>query len=121
VTGYEKLICDLDIIASLCVEYGPVIVDDEELALDAIREVGHGGHFFGVDHTMTRFRTCFHRPVVASKQNIERWRAAGSLTAEQRAEVVWRARLEEHVPPPIDAGVKRDVDAYIAARTLELG
>jgi trimethylamine--corrinoid protein Co-methyltransferase len=70
---------------------------------------------------MTRFRTCFHRPVVASKQNIERWRAAGSLTAEQRAEVVWRARLEEHVPPPIDAGVERDVDAYIAARTLELG
>jgi trimethylamine--corrinoid protein Co-methyltransferase len=121
VTGYEKLICDLDIIASLCVEYGPVIVDDEELALDAIREVGHGGHFFGVDHTMTRFRTCFHRPVVASKQNIERWRAAGSLTAEQRAEVVWRSRLEAHVPPPIDAGVERDVDAYIAARTLELG
>ena len=121
VTGYEKLICDLDIIASLCVEYGPVIVDDEELALDAIREVGHGGHFFGVDHTMTRFRTCFHRPVVASKQNIERWRAAGSLTAEQRAEVVWRVRLEEHVPPPIDAGVARDVDAYIAVRTLELG
>ncbi len=121
VTGYEKLICDLDIIASLCVEYGPVIVDDEELALDAIREVGHGGHFFGVDHTMTRFRTCFHRPVVASKQNIERWRTAGSLTAEQRAEVVWRARLEEHVSPPIDAGVARDVDAYIAARTLELG
>jgi trimethylamine:corrinoid methyltransferase-like protein len=35
--------------------------------------------------------------------------------------VVWRARLEEHVPPPIDAGVERDVDAYIAARTLELG
>ncbi|MGI9187002.1 MAG: trimethylamine methyltransferase family protein [Gaiellales bacterium] len=121
VTGYEKLICDLDIIASLCVEYGPVVVDDEELAIDVIREVGHGGHFFGVDHTLTRFRTCFHRPVVASKQNIERWRAAGSLTAEQRAEAVWRARLDEHEAPPIDADIEREVDAYIAARTLELG
>ena len=68
------------------VEYGPVEIDDATLALDAIREVGHGGHFFGVDHTMERYRTCFHRPVVASKQNIERWRAAGSLTAEQRAQ-----------------------------------
>jgi len=121
VTGYEKLICDLDIIASLSVEYGPIVVDDEELALDAIREVGHGGHFFGVDHTMSRFRTCFYRPIIATKQNIERWRAAGSLTAEQRAEVVWRERLAEHVPPPIDADVEREVDAYIAARTLELG
>jgi len=121
VTGYEKLICDLDIIASLSAEYGPIVVDDEELALDAIREVGHGGHFFGVDHTMSRFRTCFYRPIIATKQNIERWRAAGSLTAEQRAEVVWRERLAEHVPPPIDADVEREVDAYIAARTLELG
>jgi trimethylamine--corrinoid protein Co-methyltransferase len=120
VTGYEKLICDLDIISSLCVEYGPIVVDDEELALDAIREAGHGGHFFGVDHTMSRFRTCFHRPIVATKQNIERWRAAGSLTAEQRAEAVWRERLEAHTPPAIDAAVEREVDAYIAARTLEL-
>jgi trimethylamine--corrinoid protein Co-methyltransferase len=69
---------------------------------------------------MERYRTCFHRPVVASKQNIERWRAAGSLTAEQRAEALWRERLEAHVPPPIDADVEREVDAYIAARTLEL-
>ena len=121
VTGYEKLICDLDIIASLAVEYGPIVVDDEELALDAIREVGHGGHFFGVDHTMSRFRTCFYRPIIATKQNIERWRAAGSLTAEQRAEVVWRERLVDHVPPPIDPEIEREVDAYIAARTLELG
>jgi trimethylamine--corrinoid protein Co-methyltransferase len=120
VTGYEKLICDLDIIASLCVEYGPIVVDDEELAVDVIREVGHGGHFFGVDHTMARFRTCFHRPVVASKQNIERWRTAGSLSAEQRAEAIWRERLEQHEAPPIDAAVEREVDAYIAARTREL-
>jgi trimethylamine--corrinoid protein Co-methyltransferase len=121
VTGFEKLVADVDIIGSLMVEYGPVEIDDATLALDAIREVGHGGHFFGVDHTMERYRTCFHRPVVASKQNIERWRAAGSLTAEQRAEALWRERLDAHVPPPIDADVEREVDAYIAARTLELG
>jgi len=120
VTGYEKLVADVDMIGSLMVEYGPVEIDDATLAIDAIREVGHGGHFFGVDHTMERYRTCFHRPVVASKQNIERWRAAGSLTAEQRAEALWRERLEAHVPPPIDADVEREVDAYIAARTLEL-
>ena len=120
VTGFEKLVADVDMIGSLMVEYGPVEIDDATLALDAIREVGHGGHFFGVDHTMERYRTCFHRPVVASKQNIERWRAGGSLTAEQRAEALWRERLEAHVPPPIDADIEREVDAYIAARTLEL-
>ena len=120
VTGYEKLIADLDIISSLCVEYGPVVVDDDELAIDVIREVGHAGHFFGVDHTLARFRTCFHRPVVASKQNIERWRNAGSLSAEQRAEAVWRARLEAHEPPAIDPSALAEIDAYVASREREL-
>ncbi len=71
--GFEKLIADLDIIASLQVEFGEFVVDDSTLALDTIREVGHAGHFFGAEHTLARFRTCFHRPVIATKQNIERW------------------------------------------------
>lgn len=120
VTGYEKLIVDLDVIASLTVEYGPLVVDDDTLAVDVIREVGHGGHFFGVDHTLARFRTCFHRPAVAVTQNIERWRAAGALTAEQRAEAVWRARLDAHEPPPIDEAVRAEVDRYVEVRTREI-
>jgi trimethylamine--corrinoid protein Co-methyltransferase len=120
VAGYEKLIVDLDIIASLCVEYGPVAVDADELALDAIREVGHGGHFFGVEHTLNRFRDCFHRPAVATTMNVERWRAAGAKTAEQRAEDVWRERLAAHEPPPIDPDVRGEIDAYVASREREL-
>jgi len=121
VAGYEKLIADLDIIASLCVEYGPVPVDEGELALDAIREVGPGGHFFGVDHTLSRFRDCFHRPAVATTMNVERWRAAGAKTAEQRAEDIWRERLAAHEPPPIDPALLAEIDAYVAARSAEIG
>lgn len=120
VTGFEKLIADLDIISSLCVEYGPVVVDDDELAIDVIREVGHGGHFFGVEHTLERYRTCFHRPVVGTTQNIQRWRDAGSLTAEQRAEAIWRERLAAHEPPPIDPAVEREIDDYVASRSAAL-
>ena len=121
VTSFEKVIADLDLIASLQVEFGPFIVDDDTLALDAIREVGPGGHFFGVEHTMERFRTCFHRPTLASTANLDRWTRSGSLSAEQRAEEIWRNRLEAHVPPPIDETILRELDAYIARRTSELG
>ena len=121
VTSFEKVIADLDLIASLQVEFGPFIVDDDTLALDAIREVGPGGHFFGVEHTMERFRTCFHRPTLASTANLDRWTRSGSLSAEQRAEEIWRTRLEAHVPPPIDETILRELDAYIARRTSELG
>ena len=118
--GFEKLIADLDVIASVCVEYGPIRIDEEELAVDVIREVGHGGHFFGVEHTLARYRDCFHRPAVASTMNVERWRAAGSPTAEQRAEAIWRERLAVHEPPPIDADARAEIDAYVASREREL-
>lgn len=119
VAGFEKLIVDLDVIASVCVEYGPIAVDADALALDAIREVGHGGHFFGVEHTLARYRDCFHRPALASTMNVERWRAAGAKTAEQRAEDLWRERLAAHEPPPIDPAVRDEIDAYVASRERE--
>ncbi len=43
----------------------PVVVDDASLALDAIAEVGPGGHFFGVEHTQERFKTAFHKPMLS--------------------------------------------------------
>ena len=46
-------------------------------ALDAIREVGPGGHFFGVEHTQQRFRTAFHRPMISDWRNYETWDEAG--------------------------------------------
>lgn len=120
VTGYEKMVADLDLIASLAVEHGSLVVDDETLALDTIREVGHAGHFFGVDHTLERFRTCFHRPAVAVKQNLARWESAGSLSAEQRAERLWRERLAAHEPPPIDEDLLHELDMFVASRSVEL-
>jgi len=36
-------------------------VNDDTLAVDAIKEVGPGGHFFGSPHTMARYETAFLR------------------------------------------------------------
>ena len=38
----------------------PVIVDDDAMALDAMLEVGPGGHFFGAKHTLERYATAFY-------------------------------------------------------------
>ena len=51
------------------------------LALDAIREVGPGGHFFGCAHTQARYRTAFYAPLVSDWRNYESWREAGSPDA----------------------------------------
>jgi nuclear transport factor 2 (NTF2) superfamily protein len=39
-----------------------VVIDQAELALDAIADVGPGGHFFSTPHTLARYETAFYRP-----------------------------------------------------------
>ena len=45
--SFEKMALDADLLAMVAEFLKPMRVDDAELALDAMREVGPGGHFFG--------------------------------------------------------------------------
>ena len=65
----------------LRVEFTPLEIDEAALAFDAHLEVGHGGHFLGAEHTMSRFRDCFYRPLLSSSMNFERWSRQGALDA----------------------------------------
>ena len=55
--SFEKMVLDADLLDMVAEFLRPVVVNDEELALDAMREVGPGGHFFGCAHTQARYRT----------------------------------------------------------------
>ena len=79
VSCYEKFIIDVELLRTLRVEFTPLQIDEAALAFDAHVEVGHGGHFLGAEHTMTRFRDCFYRPMLSSSMNYERWAREGSL------------------------------------------
>jgi trimethylamine--corrinoid protein Co-methyltransferase len=119
--SYEKFIVDIEMCQMLAEVCAPVRVDDAELALDAITEVGPGGHFFGVGHTLERFEHAFYSPVVFSRTNYEQWIDEGSRTADQRATAVWQRVLAEFEPPPIDDGVRAALDELVDRRTREGG
>src|SRR3954469_13661727 len=69
--GFEKMILDAELLQMAAAFLDPVVVDDETLGLAAIAEVGPGGHFFGAEHTQSRFRTAFHRPLLSDWRNFE--------------------------------------------------
>jgi trimethylamine--corrinoid protein Co-methyltransferase len=98
----------------------PVIVDEETLSLDAIAEVTPGGHFFGATHTLARFETAFYEPIVSDWQNFESWQDAGSLTATQRANTVWKQLLAEYEAPTLDAGIREALAEYVTRRKHEI-
>ena len=99
----------------------PLVVDDATLGLDAIREVGPGGHFFGCEHTQARYRTAFYAPMVSDWRNFESWREAGSPSAAQHANKIVKDMLAAYEPPPLDPAIKDELDAFVARRTAEGG
>jgi len=121
VSCYEKFVVDVEILRMLQEEFTPLEIDEASLAFDAHTEVGAGGHFLGAAHTLERFRDCFYRPLLSSTENFERWNRLGARDATERAGELWRKTLEEYEQPPLDDGIRAELDAYVTRRRAELG
>ena len=121
VSCYEKFVIDIELLRMLRVEFTPLEIDEAALAFDAHLEVGHGGHFLGAEHTMSRFRDCFYRPLLSSSMNFERWSRQGALDASARAGAVYQKVLDEYEEPTLDSAVREELEEYVKTRRAELG
>jgi trimethylamine--corrinoid protein Co-methyltransferase len=119
--GYEKMIIDADLLHMVSAFLEPPVVDEASLGLDAIRDVGPGGHFFGTQHTQDRFRTAFHKPMISDWRNYESWEEAGSPQAPNRANQIWKEMLAAYEPPPMDSSVRDELQAFVDRRHAEGG
>jgi trimethylamine--corrinoid protein Co-methyltransferase len=121
VTCFEKFVADCELLDLLLRQFDLPVVDEESLAFGAHVEVGHGGHFFGAEHTLARFRDCFWRPTVATTDNVDRWTRGGSLDHAARAGVRWRELLESYERPQLDDAIDEELVEYVERRAAELG
>ena len=119
--GYEKMIIDADLLHMVSAFLEPPVVDEATLGLEAIRDVGPGGHFFGTQHTQDRFRTAFYKPMISDWRNYESWEEAGSPKAPDRANQIWKEMLAAYEPPPIDVSVREELQAFVDRRHSEGG
>ena len=121
VAGFEKFIIDIELVQMLQHEFTPLEIDEDSMAFGAHEEVGHGGHFLGAAHTMERFRTCFYRPMLSSSENYERWMRNGAKDTAARATDIYKKKLAEYEPPPLDEAIREELEAYVVRRRAELG
>ena len=115
----EKIIIDSEILRSWAWSMQKIEVTKDDLALEAIKAVPPGGHFFGSSHTMSRFEHAFYQPLVSDWRNFETWRDAGSQTATQRATGLWKRILAEYQPPPMEVDVEAALLEFMARRGLD--
>lgn len=121
VASFEKIIVDCEMLQHMSYMLHPLKIDMDEIGLDAMAEVGPGGHFFGSGHTMERFKTAFYEPFLSDWQNHENWQMAGAKDATTRATELWQKILREFEPPPTDPAIAEELDAYVRKRKEALG
>jgi len=80
----------------------------ESMALDAIKEVGAGGHFLTSDHTLDNYRKNW-MPGVTDRNTFERWTALGSTSMEDRC----KARIRAILDRPVDSYQPEIIDAVL--------
>ena len=120
VGSYEKFILDLEMLGMMAAWLDPPKINAAEIGLDAIREVGPGGHFFGTAHTMERYRNAFHAPRVSDWSNFETWSERGSRDATVRASAISKEMIASYEPPKIDASRLEALEDYVARRKREI-
>lgn len=119
--SYEKTILDIDLLQMVAEFLTPLDLSEDALAVEAIREVGPGGHFFGTPHTQSRYKTAFYSPILSDWRNFETWAEAGSPTAIERANRIWKERLATYEKPAMDPAIREELDAFVDKRIAEGG
>ncbi len=94
--------------------------DDFDEAVEAISDIGPGGHYLGHPHTQENFQSAFFMPEVFDNNSIEQWQAEGGVKTGERARVLARKLLAEYQEPKLDKAVDEALLDYIARREREI-
>ena len=119
--NYEKFIIDCETLQQMICYMKPMTVDADNLAYEAIKEVGPNDNFFSATHTLERYETAFYSPFLSDWNNFETWEERGSIRTPERANKVWKQILEEFEAPPIDDAVREELQAFVERRKEEGG
>ncbi|SDI50192.1 trimethylamine methyltransferase family protein [Aliiruegeria lutimaris] len=116
VSSYEKFVMDADQLGVLHRLAEGVKIDEEAQALDAIREVGPGGHYLGCGHTQRNFKGAFWRSDLLDYKPFETWEEEGARDTQALASVRVRKLLADYQAPAMDPAIREALDAFVAER-----
>lgn len=94
-------------------------IDENTLALDIIKETGHGGSFLSNKHTLHNFRKEQWLPHLFERRAWSAWEKDGKKDIEQRAREKAREILASHQPQRLDPEVEAEIDRIAREARLD--
>ena len=119
----EKFIMDCEVLQMIqrYFEEATFATTEDDIALDAIREVGPNGHYFGCKHTQERYQTAFYSPFASDWRNYEAWQIDGAVWTAERAHRIYKEILADFVPPEMNGDHQEELREFVARRKQEGG
>jgi len=118
----EQLVINNEIIGWIARILKGIIVDQDHLAVDLIREVVHsGGSFIDKEHTVKYFREELLDSNLMNTESRSVWEEKGSKTLQQKAQQKVKEILKEHEPVSLSQDIQKEMDKIIllAKKSLE--
>jgi len=119
VASYEKFVMDADQLGALHKLAAGVATDTDAQAMDALREVGPGGHFLGCAHTQAHFKSAFWRSELLDYKPYETWYEDGARDTQALAAERVRKLLAEYQAPGLDVALHEALTDYVDRRKAE--
>jgi trimethylamine--corrinoid protein Co-methyltransferase len=116
VSSFEKFVMDADQLGILHHLAKGVQVDENAQAMDAIREVGPGGHYLGCAHTQANFKSAFWRTDLMDYKPFETWQDEGARDTQTLAAQRVQTMLATYQKPEIDPAIEEALNAYVAKK-----
>jgi trimethylamine--corrinoid protein Co-methyltransferase len=96
-------------------------IDDVDISMDVIRDVGPQGGFIDTAHTFKNFRKEHWLPHLSNRLTLDAWKSSGYKTMAEKAIEKAKKILREHKVAPLADGVQENLDAIREAAVVELG
>ncbi|MCJ8334005.1 MAG: trimethylamine methyltransferase family protein [Epibacterium sp.] len=116
VADFEKFVMDADQLGALHGLAKGIAVDETAQAMDAIREVGPGGHYLGCAHTQAHFKSAFWKSELLDYKPFEAWEEDGGRDTRQLASNRVETLLAAYQKPAMDPAIREALSAYVAKR-----
>ena len=120
VSSFEKFVMDADQLGVLHGMAKGIEVDENAQAMDAIREVGPGGHYLGCEHTQNNFKDAFWRSDLLDYKPYETWTDDGSQDTQALASVRVEKLLGDYQKPILDPAIDEELKAFISNKKASM-
>ena len=119
VSSLEKFVIDADQLGIFHSMAKGIDISTNGQALEALKDIGPGGHFLGCEHTQNNFLDAFWRSDIFDYKPFETWSEDGAKDTVNLAKTKVNGMLKNYEKPFLEKSIEENLTEYVTKAKLE--